>query len=131
MAYMSQEIKKRIAIMLKDALKNWDIKYTLGVDHYSTIVMNIKSGDVDFFNDRTDKSRPDINVNPYWYKEHFTGRSLELLNIIFPILNAGNHNNSDLMTDYYDVGWYVSVNVGKYNKPYILTVKKDLEAVTK
>jgi hypothetical protein len=35
-------------------------------------------------------------------------------------MNAGNHNRSDAMTDYFDVGWYVDVNIGKWNQPYIL-----------
>jgi hypothetical protein len=29
-----------------------------------------------------------------------------------------NHDNSDIMTDYFDVGWYVNIYVGKWNKPY-------------
>jgi len=24
------------------------------------------------------------------------------------------------MTDYFDVGWYISVNLGKWDKPYIV-----------
>jgi hypothetical protein len=34
---------------------------------------------------------------------------------------AGNYNNSDIMTDYFDVGWYIEINVGKWNKEYNLT----------
>jgi len=33
----------------------------------------------------------------------------------------GNHNNTDLMSDYFDVGWYISINVGKWDKPYEVT----------
>jgi len=34
---------------------------------------------------------------------------------------VGNHNNTDLMTDYFDVGWYIKINVGKWDKPYEVT----------
>jgi hypothetical protein len=34
---------------------------------------------------------------------------------------VGNHDRSDSMTDYFDVGWYISINVGKWNKPYEMT----------
>jgi len=34
-------------------------------------------------------------------------------------MNNGNHNNSDIQTDYFDVGWYITVNLGKYDTPYI------------
>ena len=30
-----------------------------------------------------------------------------------------NHDNSDIQTDYFDVGWYVDVNAGIWNKPYV------------
>jgi hypothetical protein len=35
-------------------------------------------------------------------------------------MNDGNHDRSDIQTDYFDVGWYVDVNIGRWNKPYIL-----------
>jgi len=25
------------------------------------------------------------------------------------------------MTDYFDVGWYISVNLGRWDKPYIVS----------
>ena len=49
MAYMNQEKKKLIAQDLKEALKGVNIKYSLGVRHHSTIVMNIWESDIDFF----------------------------------------------------------------------------------
>lgn len=126
MAYMNQERKKRLAALLKDALKGVDLKYSLSVRNHSTIVMSIRSGDVDFFGDLVpgefDSSIRDyLDINPYWYKEHFQGRSRDVLTKIFGALNDGNHDRSDTMTDYFDVGWYVDVNVGTYKKPYLLT----------
>jgi len=35
-------------------------------------------------------------------------------------MNEGNHDNSDIMTDYFDVGWYISVRLGKWDKPYVV-----------
>lgn len=133
MAYMGQDRKKQIAEKLKIAMKGTGIKYTLGVHHHSTIVMRIHKGPVDFIQNhmetiatqpRYDMYNPNktksthIDVNPYWYKEHFTGKALEILDKVLPILNEGNHNRSDAMSDYFDVGWYVSVKVGEWDKPY-------------
>ena len=67
-----------------------------------------------------------MDVNNYWYHEHFTGRSLLFLDDILPVLNRGNHDNSDLMTDYFDVGWYVNIKIGKWNKPYICNMIESL-----
>jgi hypothetical protein len=35
-------------------------------------------------------------------------------------MNQGNWNRSDVQTDYFDVGWYCDINVGSWNKPYVL-----------
>ena len=40
------------------------------------------------------------------------------LSEVIPAMNNGNHDNSDIQTDYFDVGWYIDVNIGKWNKPY-------------
>jgi hypothetical protein len=31
---------------------------------------------------------------------------------------VGNHDKSDVMTDYFNVGWYIDINIGKWDKPY-------------
>lgn len=125
MAYMNQERKKNLAGILKDALKDINLKYSLSVQGHSTIVMKIKSGSVDFFGERVQEKwscldQSYISVNPYWFQDHFSGTSREVLTKIFGALNTGNHDRSDVMTDYFDVGWYVEVKIGDYQKPYIL-----------
>jgi hypothetical protein len=131
MAYMSQENKAVIAAQLKAALQGSGLKYSLSVRHYSTLVMKIQSGPIDWcqsYNDSIPAHKRDearrasgyLDINPYWYHEHFSGKALELLKIIMPILNQGNHDRSDITTDYFDVGWYVSVKIGAFDKPYQL-----------
>jgi len=135
MAFMNQEKKKQIAAALKIAMRGTGVKYSLAVNHHSSIVMNIKSGPVDFIANMEDvsksKPRPDhfgpyvrpkaIQVNTYWYKEHFTGQALAILEKAIPVLNTGNHDRSDIQSDYFDVGFYVNVNIGQWNKPYVVT----------
>lgn len=134
MAYMSQERKAQIAPAIKAVCKKYGVKASLAVRHHSTLVLNIKQGDIDFIGNFNKvcgaKPRPEhlpfqpatksIDVNQYWYHEHFSGRALKFLQEIMPIMNKGNHDNSDIQTDYFDVGWYVDVNIGKWDKPYAL-----------
>jgi hypothetical protein len=40
---------------------------------------------------------------------------------VIDAMNDGNHDNSDIQSDYFDVGWYTHINVGRWNKPYLLT----------
>jgi hypothetical protein len=132
MAYMSQERKAQIAPVIKKICKKYGVKASLAVRHHSTLVLNIKQGDIDFINNFLDTvgrneenlkwvgEKCNIDVNTYWYKDQFTGKALKFLNEIIPAMNIGNHNNSDVQTDYFDVGWYIDVNIGKWNQPYAL-----------
>jgi hypothetical protein len=139
MAHVSQARKKELAPAIKNVLKKYGVKATIAVRHHSTLVLNIKQGPIDFIenyiktgkNKSYDKHMPEdriayvrknqsLDVNPYWYHEHFSGKALSFLQEIFAAMNNGNHNNSDIQTDYFDVGWYVDVNIGNWNKPYIL-----------
>ncbi len=135
MAYMSQEAKKEIALLLKAAKLPKHMKYSLGVQHHSGIVMNIRSSDIDFlgnYNARTEeKNRVSdrdghfavdyLDVNVYHIESCFTGAVRDLLIKINKILNFKNYNNSDIMTDYFDVGHYVYINIGKWDKPFVHT----------
>ena len=134
MAYMSQEKKSKIAPTVKKILAKYGVKGSLAVSNHMTLVLNVKSGSIDFLQNynktvgnqvggfRLGSAATDhVDVNPYWYHEHFTGKAKDFLTEIFIAMNDGNHDNSDPQTDYFDVGWYVDVNIGKWNKPYILS----------
>lgn len=134
MAYMNQDRKKALAPTIKRICQKYGIKASLAVRHNSTLVLNIKSGKVDFFESFNrlgmGEARPahlpfqpatgSISINPYHYGSHFDGKALKFLKEVLPAMNTGNHDNSDIQTDYFDVGWYVDVNIGQWNKPYIL-----------
>jgi hypothetical protein len=123
MAYMSQEKKATIAPAIKTILKKYNVKASLAVRNHSTLVLNVKQGPIDFVNDfgnSEDAKKFGIQVNPYWYQEHFVGESREFLTEVITAMNDGNHDRSDIQSDYFDVGWYVDVNIGQWNKPYAL-----------
>lgn len=131
MAYMNQERKAKIAALLKPLLKEYGVKGTLSVRNHSTIVMTIAAGGIDFIGNYEAKrgiepdSRAHLDVNVYHYRDHFDGKALEFLSKAIPILNLSgdadaNFDKSEPMTDYFHVGWYVDVQVGKWDKPYLL-----------
>jgi len=126
MAYMNQEKKAKIASLIKPLLKQYGIKGSLAVRHHSSIVLNIKSGPIDFISNINQgepqyRAKDYIQVNPYWFQEHFTGVAKEFLAKAFDALkSAGYYNNSDAMTDYFDVAYYYDINIGQWDKPYEL-----------
>jgi len=141
MAYMSQETKAKIVAAVKPILKKYGLKGTFAVHNHSTIQLNLKSGKIDFIENyiQTDIDKPyakhfsqdqidyirktkSVDVNPYWFHEHFTGAAKKFLSETFSALKGADwYDESDAMTDYFNTAYYVSVNIGKWNKPYELT----------
>jgi hypothetical protein len=134
MAYMNQEKKATIAIQANPILKKYGIKATFAVRNHSTIVVNIKSGALDFIGNynaqQVNKAYGEtphlvkdyMDVNPYWYQEHFTGEVLKFFTELFAAVKSADwFNKSDAMTDYFHTAYYFDINVGQWNKAYELT----------
>ena len=135
MAYMSQEKKAKIAPKIKAILAKYKVKGSLAVRNHMTLCLNLKSGSIDFIaNSNTvcgnshyqvaSGFKPSTSgydqVNPYHFKDHYDGKALAFMQEVFAAMNDGNHDRSDIQSDYFDVGWYVDVNVGQWDKQYIL-----------
>ena len=128
MAYVSQDLKKKLAPKIKAICNKYGVKASLAVRNHSVLCLNIKSGKIDFFKDSTDaleqaKRFGHMQVNTYWYRDHFDGKSKEFLSEVIPAMYGPDYyDNSDIQTDYFDCSHYINVNVGQWNKPYELTV---------
>ena len=134
MAYMNQERKAERAPAIKAILKKYNVKGSLAVRNHMTLVLNIKSGAIDFIGNFNETVSSDfylsargftpavksLDVNPYHYQDHFSGDAKAFMQEVFAVMNSGNHDRSDIQSDYFDVGWYVDVNIGQWNKPYAL-----------
>ena len=133
MAYMNQEKKAKIVSAVKPILKKYGVKATFAVRNHSTICLNVKAGKIDFIENyiqtgqrmsedqvafiRKNKS---IDVNPYWFQDHFSGKAKSFLSEAFTAMkSAGNwYDRSDAQIDYFDTAYYVDVNIGSWKKPY-------------
>jgi hypothetical protein len=134
MAYMNQDKKKIIKAELDKVLKPLGIKYSLRVDNHMAINCTIRSGSVDFIGNMRDMLKGDqfklttdrgyVQVNPYWYNEHFTGEAREIINKTIDALKSANYyDRSDAMIDYFDTAYYMHLNIGDWDKPYKLEAK--------
>ena len=70
MAYVSQELKAKLAPKIKAICKKYGVKASLAVRHHSTLVLNIKSGKVDFITDYNENNHKRI---PYEGAPYNTG----------------------------------------------------------
>jgi len=133
MAYMTQEHKARIQAQLKRVIPTgW--KWSLRVRHHSTLVLTIQSAPVDLISE-WHSSHPDkqkaaeykadvcargyLQVNEYYLDRQFSGKTCEIMRAIRSAMDLDNHDNSDPQTDYFDVGHYISINLGRWNKPFV------------
>lgn len=135
MAYMNQEHKKEIAAALKLIIPaTW--KWSLAVRHHSTIVLTISAAPVDLLGEiercaktyaeqrgkacHFNKSQGIAVINVYHPHNSFD-KHLDLITKIIAALNLHNFDKSDPMTDYFHVGHYVALQVGRWDKPFIFT----------
>ena len=134
MAYMNQSKKKVIAESLKPILKKYGIKGSLSVRNHSTITLSIKEGSIDFLSNIKSNTGNDyrfhldagyVDVNPYWYHEHFSGQAREFLETVFKAMKSADwYDRTDAQVDYFDTAYYVHVNIGQWKKPYKLVERK-------
>ena len=134
MAYMNQEKKAVISAALKKALAGTGLKYSLKVRSHMAIDLTIKSGPIDFISDfnHTVRNHPDyqrrnlsagsLSINQYHYKDQFSPAvQVVIRDIVNAMYSADYYDRSDIMTDYFDCAYYMSIQVGAWDKPYTLT----------
>ena len=51
---------------------------------------------------------------------YLTKEGHDLLQRVVKIIDEYNYDDSDSMTDHFDVNFYMHINIGKYDKPYVL-----------
>jgi len=136
MAYINQNEKRELAPSIKAVLKKYKMKGTVAIRHHSTLVVNIKSGKLDiiqnWFDTVTKKgtvnsygdimAKPEyMQVNEYWINENYSGIVRDFLNELVSAMKGENwFDKSDIQSDYFHIKHYVSVNVGNWDKPYIV-----------
>jgi hypothetical protein len=140
MAYVSQEMKAKLAPTIKAICKKYGVKASIAVRHHSTLVLNIKQGKIDFIEnyigtdanvmhgrkmsqDQIDYIRKNkcLDVNTYWYHEHFSDVAKKFLTEMIAAMEGPDFfNEDDAQTDYFHRSHYIDINIGQWNKPYAL-----------
>ena len=122
MAYISQQDKKDLAPAIKAVLKKYGMKGTISINHYSSLVVTIQSGILDF-SGHFSHGDGYIQVNTYHIDSWYSGTIKRFLQDLLKAMKGTKwYNNSDAMTDYFDTAYYMDINIGKWNKPYIQTL---------
>src|SRR5277367_2781969 len=107
MAYIDQQRKGILEVEIAKVMpKNW--KYSLAIRHHSTLVLTIRQADVDlikenFVSQSRDKGELSyIALNEHNLQGEYSGKLLKIFESIKGAMSIGNHDNSDIQSDYFD-----------------------------
>lgn len=136
MAYISQEMKKKLAPEIKKVLKKYDMKGTISIKHHMALCVTLRQGALDLIGNinRYNREMCERTGEPFFEVKgnyqanprsvHETGN--EIIDSFFRELISAMKgdiwfDDSDYMTDYFHTAYYLDIDVGKYDRPYIYT----------
>lgn len=140
MAYISKSEVQEKRKLISALCKEYGIHATVSGANSSTLTVTIRKGWIDFIGNHVDtvannwlngqqekdnalfyKNKGYFKVNEYYLEKQFSGIAMDFMTELLAIMKTGHYDHSDSMADYFDVAWYIGINVGDWNKPYILT----------
>ena len=136
MAYINAEDVNHIRVALKKEFPQY--KFSVTRDHWLGVNINFMEGprfsEYEYFDRYTHEtkignldSHDQINHSSMYTLTNFYGEeNAKILDKVSEIAHtapglAGGkeyYNNNDIQSDYFDVAYYVSISVGKWNKEY-------------
>ena len=138
MAYIETTDVKAIREALKAEFGK-DFKFSVTREHYTSVSISVMSGVENFYDgsmNTTDKYNGRVSEFDGYeqinhYHTHFYGKHQALFTKISEIAHtapglAGGQKyfcEDDAMTDYFSRAYYVSINVGKWDKPYEINLE--------
>ena len=138
MAYIDTKDVKAIREALKAEFGK-DFKFSVTREHFSSVRISVMSGVENFYDgsmNTTDKYNGRVHEFDGYeqinhYHTHFYGKHEALFTKISEIAHtapglAGGKKyfcEDDAMTDYFSRAYYVSINVGKWDKPYEINLE--------
>jgi hypothetical protein len=89
------------------------MKGTIGINRATSLVVNLKEGEIDFGDTHH-------QVNTYHIEKFYgTGIAGQFLNELVAAMKGTKwYNNTDTMIDYFDIAYYIDINIGKWDREY-------------
>lgn len=133
MAYIGADSVKAIRVALNAEFP--EIKFSVTLDNHSSVNISIMESPYNLINEHT-ADEADIkfgysSINHY-YPERYAHEALyqRIWDIVkIAPFNAGTedepwYDRSDIQSDYFDVSYYLTLRVGKWNKAYVWNQNK-------
>jgi hypothetical protein len=128
MAYVSPEKMEKVKCSIREAYPYF--KWSISKEHHSTIRVTLLESDYDFSGYLNGQKYE--SVNHYWMRDCKDENVKNLFTDVLKIIKSDDfYDRSEPMTDYFDVSYYISLSIGRYDKPYKQNKKKESELVEK
>lgn len=119
MAYINAEQAKEIREELKSVFGKYGWRFSVRVEDRMALNVAIMKGPIDMEKHGADTYE---QINTYHidsdYNNEYSKPLRDFLKLVNEICNRKNWDNSDPQTDYFDVGYYFHLHIGKWDKPY-------------
>ena len=112
------ELSKHFKQWTKSTYPNCKFSVTCDWAGYTRhISVNLYQADFECF---IDASMTNIDINHYWLENEnrITDRCREVISNVIDYVKSFNYDNSDSMTDYFDVGFYMDFKIGSYSRNF-------------
>ena len=128
MAYMSAEKVKEIRQKIKKEFPEY--KFSVTRYHWFGVYVQILEGPADFYEDFQykenvgSKENFNLQINEHHIDSNFEGVSRDVLSRIKEIIETSekyyDRNAGDIGADYCDYTFYYTIEIGRYDKPYVV-----------
>lgn len=144
MAYITKEQVQEKNKKLKKLNKKYGVKGIFSGSNSSSLTLTIHEGSLDFVKWYVEslvkvrcqfehyvqqikyiEENKNFEINRYSFSDYLPSPCLDYLQDALEIMLEGYYNNSDAMTDYFDCAWYMTIQVGKWDKPYMFKGQSD------
>lgn len=111
------KIKELVAAKIKQEFPKY--RFSLRIRRGGSGVIYITWLKADFY-PFVDANETHLDINPYWIGDNkkITQKAKDVMQRVKDITDEYNWDNSDAMTDYFDVNFYLHLNIGSYDKPF-------------
>jgi len=134
MAYITQEMKKELTPAIKAVLKKYGCKGSISINNHSSLVVTVKEGPIDFIGDCNQRNKEYADRTGGIYREikdyvqfsrhqhNLDGTTSKkfLGEMVQAMMGDKWYDNSDIQVDYFDIAYYININIGRWDKPYKL-----------
>lgn len=120
-SFSCKQIVEKVRTEIKEKFSS--CKFSVRMPRYGSIAIALMQAPFEAFINPNEHTHEQVNQYHLDKDEVLTPEAIQTMKGVYEIAMAYNHDRSDSMTDYFDVKFYLDLEVGKYDKPFVVVEK--------